>query len=92
MTTAAEQKNREEIERQVLLLQETYAELDVVVVLDLKIEHVKSHEYNRSNYTLSIADSGKELTYWTHASSVEVWLSLSDMRRALRLVIDRQVP
>ena len=82
---AAEQKNQEDIERQVEALRKAYANAGRELTLTLEVE--ESTKRGHKHYRL-LAD-GYVVTDWHMARSADVWIAILDMRRAVE-VLDKR--
>lgn len=86
---AARTKNREDLEKQVQLLQEEYNRCGLAVDLVFKMEPVAGANSEKYNARLSVAHPASEITYWTHYRTADIWLALFDMRCAVSKIADR---
>lgn len=79
---AAERKNREDIDRQVEMLAKAYRNAGKACEVALHVED--SSTRGRAYYRLTV--DGFEVTSWGHAKTVDVWLAIFDMRRAVEML------
>lgn len=83
--SAAEQRNREDIDRQVAGLAKAYRNAGKACEVALHVED--SGTRGRAYYRLTV--DGFEVTSWGHAKTVDVWLGIFDMRRAVEVLDQR---
>lgn len=82
---AAEKRNREDIDRQVAMLAKAYRNAGKACEVALHVEDSSTRGY--AHYRLTV--DGFEVTSWVHAKTVDVWLSIFDMRRAVEMLDQR---
>ena len=76
---AAAAKNADDVDRQVVMLAAAYRRAGAAMTVELHAED--STTRGRRHYRLLV--DGFPVTTWDRARTVEVWLSLLDMRRAV---------
>jgi hypothetical protein len=83
---AAEKRNREDVDRQLEMLARAYRNAGKPCDVTLHFEQSSTRGYG--HYRLTV--DGFEVTSWGRAKTVDVWLSLFDMRRAVE-VLDARI-
>jgi uncharacterized protein YxeA len=78
-STAAERKNREDVDRQVEMLAKAYRNAGKNAVVNLFVEDATK----RNRYNARLTVDGYTVTEWVHVQTVDLWISLLDMRRAV---------
>lgn len=82
---AAEKRNREDIDKQVAGLAKAYRNAGKVCEVALHVEDSSTRGY--AFYRLLV--DGFEVTSWGHVKTVDVWLAIFDMRRAVEMLDQR---
>lgn len=80
--TAAEKKNREDIDRQLEMLAQAYRNAGKAANVALFVDESSTRGY--AHYRLTV--NGFEVTSWVHVKTADVWLALIDMRRAVEML------
>lgn len=84
-SATAERKNREDVDRQVEMLAKAYRSAGHAVEVALHVEDAT----RRNRYNARLTVDGYAVTEWVHVQSVDLWLSLLDMRRAVEVLSHR---
>jgi hypothetical protein len=87
-SAVAERKNREDVDRQVAMLAKAYRNAGKAVEVALHVEDAT----RRNRYNVRLTVDGYEVTSWVHVQTVDLWLSLLDMRRAVEQLDRRDIP